>query len=156
MCQIWSTSSTNYKMSSVNDPVTMAALATGHQVRCILWEQVPIFNKGIGFSMWIKIPCIEYILWRILTTKFMFDARKKMLNFTVKNLLPINSYEFLNIQACSFRVFWNKGCTQSLVVSWKLWAVPLICTRVSGYSQVILLASILFRSQRVMYSQGWF
>ena len=23
--------------------------ATGHQVRCILWEQVVIINKGIGF-----------------------------------------------------------------------------------------------------------
>ena len=27
----------------------MIVLATGHQVRCILWVQVAIFNKGIGF-----------------------------------------------------------------------------------------------------------
>ena len=53
--------------------------------------------------------------------------------------MPINDYEFLNIQACSFHVVWNKGCTQSLVVSCKYWVVLLVYTRVSGYSQVILL-----------------
>ena len=29
-------------------------LATGHQVRCIHWVQVAIFNKGIGFLSGIK------------------------------------------------------------------------------------------------------
>ena len=53
--------------------------------------------------------------------------------------MPINDYEFLNIQACSFHVVWNRGCTQSLVVSCKYWVVLLVYTRVSGYSQVILL-----------------
>ena len=27
----------------------MVVLATGHQVRCLLWVQVAIFNKEIGF-----------------------------------------------------------------------------------------------------------
>ena len=31
------------------DSVTKVVLATGHQVCCTLWEQVVIFNKGIGF-----------------------------------------------------------------------------------------------------------
>ena len=29
--------------------MTVGVLATGHQVRCILWVQVAIFNNGIGF-----------------------------------------------------------------------------------------------------------
>ena len=57
---------------------------------------------------------------------------------TVKDV-PMNNYELLNIQACSFFMFWNWGCTESLVVSFKYWVVPLIPTRVSDYSQVILL-----------------
>ena len=51
----------------------MAVLATNHQVRCILWVQMAIFNKGIGFYV-IIILCIEYILWRILTTNSRFDV----------------------------------------------------------------------------------
>ena len=53
------------------DPVTVVVLVTGHQVHCIFWVQVPILNKGIEG---IKILYIDYILWRILTTKSMFDV----------------------------------------------------------------------------------
>ena len=51
----------------------MIVSAAGHQVCCVLWEQMAIFNKGIGFSSGLKVLCIEYILWRILTTKYMFE-----------------------------------------------------------------------------------
>ena len=51
----------------------------------------------------------------------------------------MNNHELLNIHTWSFLMFWNRGCTQALVVSWKHWVVPLSPTRVSGYSQVILL-----------------
>ena len=55
--------------------------------------------------------------------------------------MPINNQacELLNIQACSFHMLWNTGRTQFLVVSCKYWVIPPISTRVSGYSQVILL-----------------
>ena len=53
--------------------------------------------------------------------------------------VPINNYELLNIETCSFHMVWNRDCPQSLVVSYKYWAVPLVSTRTSGYSQVILL-----------------
>ena len=88
--------------------------------------------------MEIKILCIEYLLWRILTTKSMFDV-VNMLNKITAKCVPINNCELLNTQACSFDMFWNKGCTQSLVVSCIYWVVPLISNRASGYSEVILL-----------------
>ena len=43
------------------DPVTMVVLTTGHQVRCILWIQVAIFNKGIGFLCGLK--CFTMIIF---------------------------------------------------------------------------------------------
>ena len=36
-------------------------------------------------------------------------------------------------------MFWDRGCTRSLVVRLKYWVVPEISTRVSRYNQVILL-----------------
>ena len=84
--------------------------------------------------MWIKILCIEYILWRILTTMSMFD---------VANMIKKN-----NCQSCANKLLiafkhtglftwysWEKGVHPSC----KYWVVPLISTRVSGYSQVMLL-----------------
>ena len=50
----------------------MVVLATGHQIGCIHWVQVAIFNKRIDFLC--EILCIEFILWRILATKSMFDV----------------------------------------------------------------------------------
>ena len=52
--------------------------------------------------------------------------------------VPMNNYKVPNIQACSFHVVWNRGCTQYLVVNCKYWVDSLVSTRVSGYSEVIL------------------
>ena len=49
--------------------------------------------------MWIKILCIAYIVWRILTTKSMFDVANMLKRIAVK-YVQINKYELLNIQAC--------------------------------------------------------
>ena len=92
--------------------------------------------------MWIKVLFIEYILWRILTTKSMFVVANMLKKLAVRDV-PMNDYKHLSIQACSFDIFWNRGCTQSLVVSCKYWVGPLISTRVPGYSQVILLLYML-------------
>ena len=54
----------------------------------------------------------------------------------------MNDYELLNLQACSFNMFYNSGCTQSLVVGCKYWVVPLISTRIWGYSLIILCVCI--------------
>ena len=90
-------------------------------------------NKGIGF--FVKSTYSQVYAWCCNYAK----------NYTVKDM-PINNHDHLNIHACSFNMFWNKGCTQSLVVSCKYmyWVVPLISTRVSGYSQVIPLANTNF------------
>ena len=85
--------------------------------------------------------------------------------------MPINNQELLKLQDCSFQVFWNRGCTQSLVASCKYWIVHLISTRCSGYSQVILLVSricyecprqsiyrsmsLLFQLMTLPYCQYW-
>ena len=49
--------------------------------------------------MWIKILCIEYILWGIPTIKSTFDVANMVKNATVKDV-PINNDVLLNIQAC--------------------------------------------------------
>ena len=46
--------------------------------------------------MWIKIICIEYILWGIEST---FDVANMVKTATVKDV-PINNDVLLNIQAC--------------------------------------------------------
>ena len=85
--------------------------------------------------MWIKIHCIEYILWRILTTKSIFECCNSAKKWTVKDV-PANNYQVVNLQACSFISYiLEKGCTQYLVVRSKYWAVPLISARVSCYCQ---------------------
>ena len=94
------------------------------------------FQQRNCLFMWIKILCIEYMLWRILTTKSVWCC-KYAKNITVK-YMPMNNHELLNTHACSFHVFWNMGCTQSLLFSCNR-IVPLISTRFSGHSQVILM-----------------
>ena len=67
----------------------------------------------------------------------------KAFEFTKRNYCkdkPVNNHELLNIL-----VFGNTGCTQYPVVSCKYWVVPLISTRVSGYSQVILFDWMKYR-----------
>ena len=91
-----------YSQTSTVQPLKLQGLkligcsdngSTGHQVRCILWEQMAIFNKRIGFFMWIKNLCVEYILWSILTVKSMFDVANMLKKYTVKDV-PVNNYEF--------------------------------------------------------------
>ena len=49
--------------------------------------------------MWIKILCIEYILWGIPTIESTFDAANMVKPATVKDV-PKNKDALLNIQAC--------------------------------------------------------
>ena len=119
------------------DQVTMLLLASGNQVCCILWVQVAMFNKGVGF-FYVKRNTLHWIYFVKNAYKYVYVDVANMLKKTV-NDVPMNNYELLNIQARQFIVFWDKGCTQSIVVSRKYWVVPLISTKVSGYSQVILL-----------------
>ena len=87
--------------------------------------------------MWIKILCVEYILWWILTSKSVFDVANMVQKINWQRCAK-NDYELLNIQACSFNMSWKKECTQSLV-SCRYWIVSPISTRVPCYCQVILM-----------------
>ena len=49
--------------------------------------------------MWIKIFCIEYILWGIPTIESTFDVANMVKTTTVKDV-PIKNDALLNIQAC--------------------------------------------------------
>ena len=49
--------------------------------------------------MWIKILCIEYILWGIPTIESTFDIVNMVKTATVKGV-PINNDALLKIQAC--------------------------------------------------------
>ena len=111
-------------------------LATCHQVRYILQEQEAIFNKVTSFYVyqnylhWIhflKNTCNQVFVW----------CCKYHKKDSVKGVPINNNHGLLNLHACSFYALWNRDCTQSLVVSCKYWIVPLVSTRVSGYSQVI-------------------
>ena len=78
----------------------MIVPAFGRQVRCIPLVQMGTFNKEIGlFIMWMKILCIEYILWRIPTIESTFDVANMVKTATVKGV-PIDNDALLNIQAC--------------------------------------------------------
>ena len=78
----------------------MIVPAFGHQVCCTPWVQMGTFNKEIDrLFMWIKILCIEYILWGIPTIESTFDVANMVKTATVKDV-PINNDALLNIQAC--------------------------------------------------------
>ena len=62
----------------------MIVLVSGHQVRCLPW---------------IKILCIEQILWRIPTIESTFDVANMVKTATVKDV-RINNDALQNIQAC--------------------------------------------------------
>ena len=49
--------------------------------------------------MWIKILCIEYILWGIPTIQFTLDVTNMVKTASVKDV-PINNEALLNLQAC--------------------------------------------------------
>ena len=76
----------------------MIVPASGHQVCCIPWVQMGTFNRDQLF-MWIKILCIEYILWGIPTIESTFDVAKMVKTSIVKDV-PMNNDVLLNIQAC--------------------------------------------------------
>ena len=133
----------------------MVVLATGHQVRCLLWVQGVILQQRNWLLMCIKILCTEYILGRIFTTKSMLDVAillKRLTWSTVKDVPINNNNELSNIRACSFHVLdmLEEGqSTQSLVVSCKYWVVLLISTRFSSYSQVILFRELWIKLSHV-------
>ena len=79
-------------------PMTMIVLASGHQFRCIPWVQMGTFKER-DWLMWIKMRCIEYILWGIPTIESTFDVAHMVIIATVKHV-PVNSDALLNIQAC--------------------------------------------------------
>ena len=66
-----------------------------------------IYNKRFVFFMWTQILCIEYILRKILPTKFMFDFVIILKRLTVKDA-AINNYD-LNIPAFIAYVY-RGGC----------------------------------------------
>ena len=49
--------------------------------------------------MWIKILCIEYILWGLPTFESTFDVANIVKTATVKDV-PIKNDALLNIQTC--------------------------------------------------------
>ena len=67
-------------------------------------------TKALAF-MRIEILCIEFILSRVVATKSMSNVTH-MLKMNAK-YVPMNDYKLLNVQACSFRMFWNRGCNKS-------------------------------------------
>ena len=54
--------------------------------------------------MWIKIICIEYIVWGIPTMESTFDVANMVKTVTVRDV-PINNDALLNIQACLISVW---------------------------------------------------
>ena len=81
------------------DPVTMIVPASSHQVRCILWVQMGTFQQRDRLFMWIKIICVEYILWGIPTIESTFDVANMVKTSALKDV-QINNDALLNIQAC--------------------------------------------------------
>ena len=86
------------RVMPASNPVAIIVLATDHQVRAILWEQVAIFykvNKGIGFLCGLKL------LNMILSTKFMYvvaDMLKNTLSkMSINQSNPVLSKERVRI-----------------------------------------------------------
>ena len=88
--------------------------------------------------MWIKILCIEYILWGIHTMESTFDVANMMKTATVKDV-PINN-ECASKHMGLLNHFLGKWyLLPYLVVPLISARVPLISTRVSAHCQAILL-----------------
>ena len=91
--------------------------------------------------MWLKILCIEYILWGIPTIESTFDVANMVKSATVKDV-PINNDVLLNIQAC----YVLNSCLGKLYLLSYLVVLlisardPPISTRVSAHCQAILLS----------------
>ena len=74
----------------------MIVPASGHKIRCIADGHI---QQNDRLFMWIKILCIEYILWGIPITESTFDVANMAKTATVKDV-PINNDALLNMQAC--------------------------------------------------------
>ena len=122
--------------------------------RYIFWLQVAISNKG-WFLRRLKFFTLNIFREEYSnTTMSMFDIANMLKSLTVQYII-VNFHELLNIQACSFIMFCNRLSIQSLLVSCKYWVVILISTRVSGYSQAILLLPFpaLLLHSRCLYAE---
>ena len=115
----------------------MIVPASGHQVRCIPWCRWAHLTKRSVF-MWIKILCIEYISWGILTIESTFDVANMVKTATVKDV-PINNDALLNITGLLNSSLGKWHLLPYLVVPLISARVPLISTRVSAHCQTILL-----------------
>ena len=92
--------------------------------------------------MWIKILCIEYILWGIPTIESTFDVANMVKTATVKDV-PINKWCSSKhtglLNSCL-----GKSCLHPyLVVPLISARVTLISTRVSAHCQAILLPTAI-------------
>ena len=87
--------------------------------------------------MWIENFCIEYILWRIVKTKSMFDVANmlnKILSKMCQRIIWASKHTSLFIS-----YFMEQGLHPiSRDKSWKYWVVPLISTTVSCHSRHII------------------
>ena len=73
----------------------MVVLPAGQQVRCILWVQGAIYNKGIGFLCGLKFFALNILIifcGEYLIIKSMFEVAIMLKRWTVKDV-PINNYE---------------------------------------------------------------
>ena len=86
--------------------------------------------------MWIKILCIEYILWRIPTIESTFDVANMVKTATVKDV-PINNDKLTGLLNSCLEKLW---LIPHLVVPLISARVPLISTRVSTHCQAILFS----------------
>ena len=92
--------------------MTLIVLASDHLVRYVFWVQVAIFTK------WIGILCgLNFFAFNIFCEEYLQPCPNTV-KMTVREV-PINNYELLNIQDCSFLTFSNMDCTQSVMVSSK-------------------------------------
>ena len=79
----------------------MIVPASGHQVRCIPWEQMGTFNKEIGFLCGLKFSALNIQMYLVGNTYnwVSIDVANMVKTATVKDV-PIKIDALLNIQAC--------------------------------------------------------
>ena len=95
------------------------------------------FNKEIDFlCQWIKILCIEYILWGIPTIESTFDVANMVKNTTVKDVPIKNDTGLLN--SCLGKLCLHPYLVVPLISA----RVTIISTRVSTHCQAILLEAV--------------
>ena len=88
--------------------------------------------------MWIKILCIEYILWVVPTIESTFDVANMVKTVAVKDV-PLNNDALQNIQACQINVLEKWYHLLYLVVPQISARVPVISNKVSVHCQAMEL-----------------